>query len=184
MMVQMLRRTVLEGTGGSLRWQYGITNDLGGKTGTTQANADGWFISISPTLVAGAWVGADDPRIRFRSTELGQGASTALPIVALFYQQLNKDAAYKAITQARFPRIPYALEKELDCPLSKLDMNFWERLFGKEEHKQVRREFGQHQELVQQPVPAPATERPVKPNKVQQPRERKGVLRRLFGKRN
>jgi penicillin-binding protein 1A len=143
MMVQMLRRTVNEGTGGRLRWEYGVTNDMGGKTGTTQSNADGWFMAVSPKLVVGSWVGADDPRVRFRSTSLGQGSSTALPITAKFFQQLNKDNAYREVTQARFARPSADAQAALGCPLYKSDLNFWETIFGvPEERKAPKREFG------------------------------------------
>lgn len=143
MVLHMLQRTVNEGTGGRLRWEYGVYNDLGGKTGTTQSNADGWFISVSPKLVIGSWVGADDPRIRFRATSLGQGSSTALPIVAKFYQKLNKDERFTSIAKARFPRPSSDALSMLSCPLYKSDLNFWETLFGvPDEPKNVYRDFG------------------------------------------
>jgi penicillin-binding protein 1A len=143
MMIHMLKRTVNEGTGGKLRWEFGVYNDMGGKTGTTQSNADGWFISVSPKLVVGVWVGADDPRIRFRSTLLGQGSSTALPIAARFFQQLNKDSKFKSITSAKFPPLSEESASILSCPLYKSDLNFWESIFGvPEEKKDVQRKFG------------------------------------------
>jgi penicillin-binding protein 1A len=101
LMVHMLKRTINEGTGASMRWKYNIKNDMAGKTGTTQSNADGWFMAMTPNLVIGSWVGADDPRIRFRSTSLGQGASTALPIVAGFFQQVNSDKQLSTISRAQ-----------------------------------------------------------------------------------
>ncbi len=143
MMIHMLKRTVNEGTAGKLRWEYGVHTDLGGKTGTTQSNADGWFIAISPKLVVGSWVGADDPRVRFRSTSLGQGSSTALPITAKFFQQLNRDSKFKEITKAKFPALSEEARARLTCPLYKSDLNFWESIFGvPEEKKDVRRKFG------------------------------------------
>jgi penicillin-binding protein 1A len=143
MVVHMLKRTVNEGTAGRLRWEYGVYNDLGGKTGTTQSNADGWFISVSPSLVIGSWVGADDPRIRFRSTSLGQGSSTALPIVAKFYQKLNKDERFNELADAKFSRPSRETINMLACPLYKSDLNFWETLFGvPDEPKNVYRDFG------------------------------------------
>lgn len=84
LVTNMMRTVVTEGTASRLRWKYGVLTDVAGKTGTTQANADGWFMAITPNLVMGSWVGADDPRIRFRSTELGQGSNTALPITGYF----------------------------------------------------------------------------------------------------
>jgi penicillin-binding protein 1A len=142
MVLHMLQRTVNEGTAGRLRWEYGVYNDMGGKTGTTQSNADGWFIAVSPKMVIGTWVGADDPRIRFRSTSLGQGSSTALPIVAKFYQKLNKESRFASIAQARFPRPSSEAANQLACPLYKSDLNFWETLFGvPDEPKNVYRDF-------------------------------------------
>jgi penicillin-binding protein 1A len=128
-MVHMMKTVVSEGTGSALRTRYGITNDIAGKTGTTQSNADGWFIGVTPHLVAGAWVGADDPRMHFRSTALGQGAATALPIVAKFFQQANRDKSLTRITRARFQPLPEYLQEKLDCEPSKSGLNFFEKLF-------------------------------------------------------
>jgi penicillin-binding protein 1A len=117
----MLQSVVQEGTASRLRWRYNITNDIAGKTGTTQENADGWFMAITPRLVMGSWVGADDPRIHFRSTYLGQGSNTALPTVAYFLEQINKDTAYRQIAKARFPALPWSLSRRLNCDLYELD---------------------------------------------------------------
>ena len=146
MILHMLKRTVNEGTGGRMRWEYGVTNDMGGKTGTTQSNADGWFMAVTPKLVMGSWVGSDDPRIRFRSTSLGQGSSTALPVVAKFMQQVNKDKSLNTISRARFPKLSEDSEAELACALYKSDLTFWETLFGPSEKDSVKvdvkRDFG------------------------------------------
>jgi penicillin-binding protein 1A len=120
LITRLLQTVVQEGTASPIRWQYGIYCDLGGKTGTTQANADGWFMAMGPKLVMGSWVGADDPRIRFRSTKLGQGSTTALPITGYFMQQVIKDPAYKDIASAKFPPLPVALQNELDCDFYEL----------------------------------------------------------------
>jgi penicillin-binding protein 1A len=142
LLVQMLKRVVDEGTGAGMRSRYGIQNDMAGKTGTTQSNADGWFISMTPQLVIGSWVGADDPRIRFRSTALGQGASTALPIVATFFQQVNADPEFKQMNRSRFAPLPAHLERRLSCDLYKTDTNVLEKIFGKKE-KESTRTFGE-----------------------------------------
>lgn len=120
---QMLQSVVQEGTASRLRWRYGIMNDVAGKTGTTQDNADGWFMAVTPKLVMGSWVGADDPRIRFRSTYLGQGSNTALPMVAYFLEQVNKDGAYTDVAKAKFEPLPYKLRTRLNCDLYELDDN-------------------------------------------------------------
>lgn len=118
---RMLQSVVQEGTASRLRWRYNIYNDVGGKTGTTQENADGWFMAITPKLVIGTWVGADYPRIHFRSTYLGQGSNTALPMVAYFMDQINDDSTYRHIAEARFPQLPYQLRNKLNCDLYELD---------------------------------------------------------------
>jgi len=131
LMLHMLKRVVNEGTGSGLRSRYGLQNDLAGKTGTTQSNADGWFIGVTPKLVIGCWVGADDPAIHFRSTSLGQGAATALPIVAGMLQRMNRDAELRSITTAHFPALSPELADKLDCSMSRSDRNFFQRLFKK-----------------------------------------------------
>jgi penicillin-binding protein 1A len=131
MMIHMLKRVINEGTGAGLRSRYNLSNDIAGKTGTTQSNADGWFIAITPRLVVGCWVGSDDPRMHFKSTALGQGAATALPIVGRFFQQLNEEPAFAAISKAKFPTLTPALMEKLDCELSQSDRNFLQRLFNR-----------------------------------------------------
>ncbi len=116
MMIRMMQTVVDSGTASRLRYIYGLYNDIAGKTGTTQSQADGWFLGFTPNLVAGAWVGGESPRVRFRSLSLGQGANTALPIWGLFMQKLYKDPEFKNLKYAKFPELsPEALER-LDCP--------------------------------------------------------------------
>jgi penicillin-binding protein 1A len=131
LMLQMLKRVVNEGTGAGLRSTYGLTNDIAGKTGTTQSNTDGWFIGITPKLVIGCWVGADDPALHFRRTSSGQGATTALPIVAQLLQKVNKDKDLRSISTAKFAPLPSELMARLDCDLSRSDRNFFQRIFNK-----------------------------------------------------
>ena len=78
-MLVMLRAVVNEGTGGRVR-RLGVKADMGGKTGTTNYNADGWFMGFTPSLVSGCWVGGEDRDIHFDTMLQGQGASMALPI--------------------------------------------------------------------------------------------------------
>jgi penicillin-binding protein 1A len=129
MMVRhMLQSVVQEGTASRLRWKYGIYNDVAGKTGTTQSNADGWFMAMTPHLVIGSWVGADDPRIRFRSTLLGQGSNTALPMVAYFIKDINNDQTYEQLSAARFGMLPYRLRQDLACDLYEINENLWNQI--------------------------------------------------------
>ena len=94
-MTNMLKAVVNEGTGRRLRTRYAFTNPIGGKTGTTQNNSDGWFIGITPKLVTGVWTGAEDRAIHFASTEQGEGANSALPIFALYMKSVYADKSLK-----------------------------------------------------------------------------------------
>jgi len=89
-LINMLRGAVDQGTGQAVRTQFGLRADVAGKTGTTQKNTDGWFILMHRQLVAGAWVGFNDPRVTMRSNYWGEGAHNALPVVGdFFYQTLG-----------------------------------------------------------------------------------------------
>ena len=112
---QMLQSVVNEGTGRRLRGTYQLTNDIGGKTGTTQNQSDGWFIGYTPTLVAGSWVGAEYPQIHFNSLALGSGSNTALPIWGDFYQSAVKDKAFRNWENAAFPPVSDSIRMVLNC---------------------------------------------------------------------
>jgi penicillin-binding protein 1A len=86
-LINMLRGAVDRGTGQAVRLEFGVRADVAGKTGTTQKNTDGWFILMHPRLVAGAWVGFNDPRVTMRSNYWGEGAHNALFVVSDFFQQ-------------------------------------------------------------------------------------------------
>ncbi len=90
-MIHMLRSVMDHGTGVRVRFKYGLRGPMGGKTGTTQNNSDGWFVAFTPSLVSGCWVGGEDRAIHFDSMAEGQGASMALPIYALYMQKVFAD---------------------------------------------------------------------------------------------
>lgn len=102
--LKMMKGVVNGGTGGSLRsgrpWG-GLTAPMAGKTGTTQGNADGWYMGLTPDLVTGVWVGAEDKQVRFQSMEWGQGARMALPIFGYYMQKVYKDKNIN-LTQSDF----------------------------------------------------------------------------------
>ncbi len=104
LVVDMLRGVIDEGTGRSIRSVYGVPGDFAGKTGTTQDHADGWFIGFTPTMVAGCWVGADDPAIHFRTLTYGQGGYMALPVVGKFYNKLYADPKFSYMKIQQFER--------------------------------------------------------------------------------
>ncbi|WP_404980587.1 MULTISPECIES: penicillin-binding protein 1A [Caballeronia] len=99
-LVDVMRDVVNRGTGTAIRTRFGIRADVAGKTGTTQDNADGWFILMHPQLVAGAWVGFNDSRVTLRSDYWGQGAHSALPMVGDFTQRALRSHLIDA--RARF----------------------------------------------------------------------------------
>ena len=100
-MLVMLRAVINEGTGGRVR-RYGITADMGGKTGTTNDNSDAWFMGFTPSLVSGCWVGGDERDIHFGKMTYGQGAAAALPIWALYMKKVYDDPTLGYDQQERF----------------------------------------------------------------------------------
>ena len=100
-LIDMMRGVVERGTGRGIREAHGIQADVAGKTGTTQNNADGWFVLMAPRLVVGAWVGFNDPRVTLRSDHWGQGAHSALPVVGDLVQHALADRLIDP--QAEFP---------------------------------------------------------------------------------
>jgi penicillin-binding protein 1A len=104
-MLYMLRAVVDGGTAGRLRFRYNIKAPLGGKTGTTNSNSDGWFMGVTPKLVSACWVGGDDRDIHFDSMTYGQGASMALPIFGLYMKSIYADSS-----------LPYSQDEQFDLP--------------------------------------------------------------------
>ncbi len=104
-MIHMLRAVMDHGTGVRTRFRYNIKAPLGGKTGTTQNNSDGWFVGFTPSLVSGCWVGGEDRAIHFDTMAEGQGASMALPVFALYMQKIYND-----------PTLGYSPDDQFDIP--------------------------------------------------------------------
>ena len=113
LMCNLLEGVVTGGTGVRLRYKYKLMNPMGGKTGTTQKHADGWFMGVAPDLVGGVWVGAEDRSIHFQNLANGQGASMALPIWAKFLLKAYADPRLK-MSDRPFDR-PAGINKRLDC---------------------------------------------------------------------
>ena len=104
----------LRGRVSDYRPYVGHKYPIAGKTGTTQNNSDGWFMGITPDLVTGVWVGAEDRSVRFRSTALGQGANMALPIWGYYMQKVHGDESIN-ISDGDFEKPEQPLSIELDC---------------------------------------------------------------------
>ncbi|MDE7403460.1 MAG: transglycosylase domain-containing protein [Muribaculaceae bacterium] len=103
--VSILLNVVDSGTGASLRSRYGIRAQMGGKTGTTNANSDSWFMGFTPDLVTGVWVGGEERYIHFNSMAFGQGAKAALPIYGLYMKRVYDD-----------PKLPYNQDAKFTFP--------------------------------------------------------------------
>lgn len=112
LMTNLLQSVVNSGTGYRLRGRYWLKGAIGGKTGTTQNQSDGWFMGVTPKLAAGCWVGCEDRTVHFESLRLGQGANTALPIFANFWQKVLADNT-----------LPYSVEDVFEAPLNMRKIN-------------------------------------------------------------
>ncbi|MEN8118402.1 MAG: transglycosylase domain-containing protein [Bacteroidota bacterium] len=128
-LINMMQAAVEEGTGRGIRNIYKIRGDFAGKTGTTQNNSDGWFIGITPNLVTGCWVGADDPRVHFRTTTLGQGAYMALPIVGKFFHKTYNDPKFTQLKYSSFNLPDAEYLALLNQPSYKEVLDIEERVF-------------------------------------------------------
>ena len=112
-MLTMLKRVISGGTGGRMVWKYGFKDmDIAGKTGTSNDNRDAWFMCITPNLVAGAWVGAEDQQIHLRSG--GEGSVMALPIVGEFLTRAYADPKLGLNREDTFARPP--MMPNYECP--------------------------------------------------------------------
>lgn len=103
--LSILLNVVDSGTAASLRGRYGISAQMGGKTGTTNSNSDSWFMGFTPELVTGVWVGGEERYIHFNTMALGQGARAALPIYGFYMKKIyaDKKLPYSQDTKFTFP---------------------------------------------------------------------------------
>lgn len=118
-MYKMMQGVIDFGTGHSMRGRFGLTGPMGGKTGTTNDNTDGWFIGYTPQILAGAWVGCDDPFLKIRWTYGGN--EMAMPEWAYFMKKVYADKKLGIDPKAEFQR-----PAELDNNPIYADKNFSE----------------------------------------------------------
>lgn len=121
-MLSLMKGVVEHGTGQRLRYKFKLSSPIAGKTGTTQNNSDGWFMGLTPDLVSGCWVGAEDRSVHFNSTNEGQGASMALPIWGKYMQKVFADKSLK-ISQKDFEKPKNKIEMDLDCSKYEKDLD-------------------------------------------------------------
>ncbi len=136
----MLELVVDSGTARSIHGRYGVRTQMAGKTGTTQNNSDGWFMGLTPGVVCGAWVGGESPLVRFRSTALGQGAATALPLIADWVRACESDSKTAKILGRNFPPLSPDVALDMICPLhvDSRTEGFLEGLFSKDAREERR----------------------------------------------
>lgn len=115
LMANLMQGVVNGGTGYALRSRFGFTGEIAGKTGTTNDNADGWFIGYTPQLTAGAWAGFEDMQVHFNRTGDGGGAGAALPIWGLFMQKVQKDPSLARYYHKTAFDVPVGYELNLNC---------------------------------------------------------------------
>ena len=128
-MLTMLMGVVDGGTAGRLRYRYNLEGQIGAKTGTTNNNSDGWFIGFTPQLVSGCWVGGEERDIHFDSMSMGQGATMALPIWAIFMKKVYADP-----TLGIRPDVKFDLPDGYDpCSKPKSDQDDFEQVDGIDE---------------------------------------------------
>ena len=198
-MTKMLQGVVDFGTGSSLRWAYGVNNEVAGKTGTTNDNADGWFIGFSPQLLSGVWVGCDDPFLRMLYT--AGGSQMAMPAWAYYYQQVFNDRSLNIDPNARFSP-PANMQSEMLFNLDSLKNTEeilpieGEENFKADELVEIPISTGKEKVVTESQkfedptlpggVPKPA---PLNPTEQQKPinvgdtsQKKKGVIKRVFGK--
>ena len=114
-MTDMLKAVITEGTGSRLNYMYKLNAIVGGKTGTTQGNADGWFIGITPRLVTGVWTGCENRNFAIQSTYIGQGAKTALPVFAEYMKKVYANTALGYDKKMDFEQPKGGVTIEQDC---------------------------------------------------------------------
>ena len=118
-LIDMMRGVINRGTGTAIRSRFGIAADVAGKTGTTQNNADGWFILMHPNLVAGAWVGFNDNRVNMRSAYWGQGGHNAVLLVGDFFKAALDSGKLDAAVQ--FPGGPRVAPPRQEEPIEVIE---------------------------------------------------------------
>lgn len=115
LMANLLQAVVKEGTAGRIRWRYELYNEIGGKTGTTQNQSDGWFMGVTPNLVSGVWVGGEDRSIHFKGLGMGSGTSMALPVFGLYMQKVYNDSTIVSVTNEDKFEKPSGFSIKIDC---------------------------------------------------------------------
>ncbi len=135
--------------------------DFTGKTGTSSNYSDGWFVGVSPKIVAGSWVGAEERSVHFRTSATGEGNKTALPAYGIFMEKLMQDTAF-AYLQAKFDRKMAGINGRFGCKVKKVQIAVVDTL-PKEEKVVV--ETSVEKKVVTTPKKKQPTKKVTKPSK-------------------
>ena len=122
LMANLMQGVVNEGTAIRLKYKYGMTGEIAGKTGTANDQSDGWFIGYTPKLTAGVWVGGEDKQVHFESLSLGGGSNMALPVWGLFMQKVLADGTLGISPADRFV-VPQGVNVDFNCTGSDEDVD-------------------------------------------------------------
>ena len=113
-MANLMQGVVNNGTAYRLRGAYGLRGEIAGKTGTTNDNADGWFMGYTPTITAGVWVGCEDRQVHFQTLALGSGSNMALPIWGIWMKKVLADGTLGISESDKFIAPP-GMSVNLNC---------------------------------------------------------------------
>ena len=139
---EMLAEAINSGTAQSLRTRFGLQGNMAGKTGTTQNNADTWFIGFTPGLITGVWTGLENPAFAaLYGSPLGSGAS-AVPLWGEYMREVAGNSHTRKYSQGYFSTLPDSLALMMDCAMFLEELpseNLWERIFGSPDDDRERR---------------------------------------------
>lgn len=118
-LMSIMLRSGLTEPGGTPQGLFGYdlfrrNTDFGGKTGTSSNYSDGWFIGVTPGLVAGCWVGNDDRSVHFKTSHIGEGLKTAMPVYGKFMEKVINDDSLKRY-RLRFSPPSVKITKSYSC---------------------------------------------------------------------
>lgn len=140
---EMLKAVVDSGTAGRLRGQFAIRGDLAGKTGTTQNNADTWFVGFTPGLITGVWTGVENPAFAAIYGSPVSSGTSAVPIWGEYTRTIEISRSARKYTSGHFLPLPHELAGMLDCAMYLDELpteSWWDRLFGTPQDREQRRE--------------------------------------------
>jgi penicillin-binding protein 1A len=140
---QMMQAVADSGTAGSLRYNHGLYGSIAGKTGTTQNNADTWFVGFTPGLITGVWTGVENPGFaQIYKTPMGS-VSSAVPVWGDYHSRMNRNSSTKKFVEGAFTALPDSLASLLACKMYLDELpqeNWWDAIFKPEDSQDKNRE--------------------------------------------